>query len=206
MSLSALEVIWRPPPDLAGKMPMDIYRQHINKKFSQSHKTIRDLHSWTVANQQPFWLDLYSYLELIPPLPAGVKRAYDESLPMSSIPPFFEGLELNFAENVLENAKRHPKNIALIGLREGQDLDGPVEKVTWRALKEKVRKASNALRSCSVGKGDVVAALVSNSIEAVVLFLSTAAVGAVFTSISPDLGVEVRSTGGPPFCEMNRSL
>jgi hypothetical protein len=91
MSLSALEVIWRPPPDLAGKMPMDIYRQHINKKFSQSHKTIRDLHSWTVANQQPFWLDLYSYLELIPPLPAGVKRAYDESLPMSSIPPFFEG-------------------------------------------------------------------------------------------------------------------
>jgi acetoacetyl-CoA synthetase len=138
MSLSALEVIWRPPPDLASKMPMDIYRQHINKKFAQSHKTIRDLHSWTVANQQPFWLDLYSYLELIPPLPAGVKRAYDESLPMSSIPPFFEGLELNFAENVLENAKRHPKNIALIGLREGQDLDGPVEKVTWRALKEKV--------------------------------------------------------------------
>jgi acetoacetyl-CoA synthetase len=135
-----------------------------------------------------------------------VKRAYDESLPMSSIPPFFEGLELNFAENVLENAKRHPKNIALIGLREGQDLDGPVEKVTWRALKEKVRKASNALRSCSVGKGDVVAALVSNSIEAVVLFLSTAAVGAVFTSISPDLGVEVHSTGVPPFCEMTRPL
>jgi acyl-coenzyme A synthetase/AMP-(fatty) acid ligase len=74
----------------------------------------------------------------------------------------------------LENAKRHPKNVALLGLREGQDLDGEVERVTWRALEEKVRKASNALRSCSVGKVDVVAVLVSNSVEAVVLFLSSA--------------------------------
>lgn len=193
MSPVTPEIIWRPPLNLVGKVPMDIYRAHINRKFSQSLKTTQDLHSWSVANQQPFWLDLYRYLELIPPLPAGMTRAYDESRPMSSIPPFFGGLELNYAENVLENAKRHPKNVALIGLREGQDLEGPVEKVTWRALKERVRKASNALRSCSVGTGDVVAVLVSNSIEAVVLFLSAAAVGAVFTSISTDLGVEVRS-------------
>jgi acetoacetyl-CoA synthetase len=130
MSPATPEVIWRPPPDLIGKMPMDVYRQHINKKFSLSLKTTQELHSWTVANQQPFWLDVYSYLELVPPLPAGITRAYDESLPMSSIPPFFEGLELNYTENVLENAKRHPKNVALIGLREGQDLDGEVEKVT----------------------------------------------------------------------------
>jgi hypothetical protein len=38
---------------------------------------------------------------------------------MSSVPPFFEGLELNYVENALENAKRHPKNVALLGLREG---------------------------------------------------------------------------------------
>ena len=36
----------------------------------------------------------------------------------------------------------------------------------------------------------MVAALVSTSIEAVILFLSTASLGAVFSSISPDLGVE----------------
>jgi acyl-coenzyme A synthetase/AMP-(fatty) acid ligase len=60
-----------------------------------------------------------------------------------------------------------------------------------RAPREKIRKASNALRSCSVGKRDVVAALVSDSVEAVVLFLNSATVGAVFTSVSPDLGVEV---------------
>jgi hypothetical protein len=37
----------------------------------------------------------------------------------------------------------------------------------------------------------VVAALVSNSVETVVLFLSSATVGAVFTSVSTDLGVGV---------------
>jgi hypothetical protein len=128
MSPPLPELIWRPPPDLVGKMPMDIHRAQINKKFSQSLKKTQELHSWSVANQQPFWLDLYSYLELIPPLPAGMTRAYDDSRPMSSIPPFFQGLELNYTENVRENARRHPKNVALIGLREGQDLHGPVER------------------------------------------------------------------------------
>jgi acyl-coenzyme A synthetase/AMP-(fatty) acid ligase len=76
-------------------------------------------------------------------------------------------------------------------LTRGRDRDGEVERVTWWALKEKIRKASNALRSCSVGEGDVVAALVSHSAEAVVMFLSSVTAGAVFTSGSPDLGVEV---------------
>lgn len=185
------EVIWQPPPELAGKMPMDVYRRHINRNFSQSLSTTRELQAWTVANQQPFWIDLYTYLGLIPSLPAGMTQAYDDSLPMSSIPPWFEGVQLNYAENVLQNAERVPENVALIGLREGQDLDGEVEKVTWAALRERVGKVSAALRTRGIRKGDVVAAIVSNSIDAVVLFLSTAAVAAVFTSISPDLGAEV---------------
>jgi len=51
-----------------------------------------------------------------------------------------------------------------------------------------VRSAS--LRS-GVVAGDRIAALVSNSAWTVVLFLASASMGAVFTSISPDLGSEV---------------
>jgi len=50
-----------------------------------------------------------------------------------------------------------------------------------------VRSAS--LRS-GVVAGDRIAALVSNSAWTVVLFLASASMGAVFTSISPDLGSE----------------
>ena len=165
---------------------MDVYRYHINKKFNVTLNNSHALHQWTVENPQEFWLDLYSYLKLTPPLPPGMTKAYDESLPMSAVPPFYEGLELNYAENALEG--QDPNGLALIGLREAQDLDG--DHVTWGELKEKVRQVSSALRRTGVRKGDVVAALVSNSIAAIVLFLASATVGAVFTSIAPDLGTE----------------
>ncbi|KAI9709460.1 MAG: hypothetical protein M1820_003220 [Bogoriella megaspora] len=113
-------------------------------------------------------------------------KAYDEKLPMSSVPPFYQGVELNYAENALEGQDLN--GLALIGIREGEDLKG--ENVTWRQLKERVRRLSNALRIVGVRKEEVVAALVSNSVEAVVLFLASASIGAVFTSIAPDLGIE----------------
>ena len=101
---------------------MDVYRKHINNKFRCHLATTQELHSWTVAQPQVFWLDLYDYIQIIPPLPAGTKRAYDESIPISSIPPFFENVRLNFTENVLES--REPDATALIEIRKGGSLDG----------------------------------------------------------------------------------
>lgn len=180
---------WTPPE--AGSTPMDEYREHINSKFSQSLKNTKELQRWTIAHQQDFWLDLYSYLGLAPALLPTIKHAYDETLPMSSIPKFFEGLEINYAENVLFS-NSDPDAIALIGVREDQDLaeeDG--EKVTWAELREKVTVTASALTKHDIKQGDRVAALVSNSVWAVVLFLASASIGAIFTSINPDLGVEV---------------
>lgn len=188
------EILWRPPPEAKDQTPMDHYRKHVNQRFQRSFVRSPELQKWSVANPQAFWMDLYEYLGLVPSLPSHVTRAYDESAPMSSIPAFFEGLKLNYAENVLMNAARTPENVALIGLREGQDLGPEPEQLTWRQLRNEVRDVSSALRKQGVKEGDVVAALVGNTIKAVVLFLSTAAVGAVFTSISPDLGLEVSLT------------
>ena len=186
-----LEILWRPPPDLKGKTPIDLYRKHVNAKFAKSFTTTPELQKWTVEQPQSFWMDLYSYLELTPPLPAHVRQAYDEDAPMSSIPQFFTGLELNYTENVLLNSDKCPDNLALIDVREGQDLGPEPDQLTWQQLKEEIRRVSSALRNCGVQKNDVVAALMGNTMRAVVLFLSTAVLGAVFTSISPDLGLEV---------------
>lgn len=169
---------------------MDAYRRHINAKFHQELRTSHDLHAWSVANPQQFWLDVYDYIGIVPPLAPGMMHAYDASIPMSSVPEWFEGVRLNYAENVLVNADRDLEAVALIGIREGQDLDG--EKVTWKELRERVRILRSALLGIGVKEGERVAALVSTSIWAVVLFLASASMGAVFTSISPDLGIEVR--------------
>lgn len=135
---------------------------------------------------------MYSYLKLTPPLPPTIRKAYDEKVPISSVPKFFGGHRMNYAENVLF-ANPDDNAVALIGVREAQDLSKRDEEtVTWSQLREKVRIVASALRHHGIKEGDRVAALVANSVWAIVLFLASAAIGAIFSSINPDLGIEVR--------------
>ncbi|OQO12728.1 hypothetical protein B0A48_02192 [Cryoendolithus antarcticus] len=180
------ELLWT--PSAAGTSPMDEYRRHINDRFSQTIRSTQELVHWSCNEPQTFWTDLYDYLELVPSLPKSIKQAYDPKAPISSNPPFFEGHKINYAENALFS-NPDPEAIALIGLREGQSLDD-AERMTWAEFREQVRLVASALRRSSVGVGDRVAALVATSNWAMVLFHATAAVGAIFTSISPDLGLE----------------
>ncbi len=63
--------------------------------------------------------------------------------------------------------------------------------MTYKELAEHVRKCSNALRAIGVGVGDRVAGYVPNCIEAVVLMLAAASLGAIWSSASPDFGTTV---------------
>lgn len=185
---TTLEPIWRPTN--AGSTPLDAYRRHINKRCGQNLHGTRDLHRWSVENPHDFWISLYDYLGFTPRLPANITKAYDDTVPMSANPDFFPGLKMNYAENAIF-ANPDPEAIALVGLREGVDLsreDG--EQMTWRQFREQVRLTASALRHCGVKQGDRVAALVATSIWAMVIFHASAAIGAIFTSISPELGLE----------------
>jgi acetoacetyl-CoA synthetase len=185
---SAPTPLWT--PQLASKTPMDIYRRHVNQRYSESLKTTQDLQKWSVTSPHDFWIDLYSYLGLKPDLPSGMKKAYDDTVPMSSNPPFFPDTLMNYAENAMFS-NPDPDATALIGLREDTDLntsDGEI--LTWAQFREKVRLTASALLECGVKKGDRVGALVATSIWAMVLFHASASIGAIFTCISPDLGLE----------------
>lgn len=169
---------------------MDQYRRHINQKYSLSLQDTKQLQKWSVQDPQNFWIDLYTWLGLVPALPNDLKQAYDPKVPMSSNPKWFPGLQFNYAENAMFS---NPDDdaIALVGLRDDTDLsasDG--ETMTWKEFREQVRLTATALRRSGVKQGDRVAALVATSIWAMVLFHASASMGAIFTCISPDLGLE----------------
>lgn len=170
---------------------MNIYRAHINKKFNQQLRSSHDLHQWTVENLQYFWTDLHGYTGIIPSLPPTVTSAFDPSTPMEQVPKFFPRATVNYAENVVSG--RDLNKTALVGVRAGQDLSGEVW--TWGLLGENVRKARSALLQLGIEEGDRVAAIISNSVWSIGLFLATASIGAIWTSIAPDLGDEVCSEG-----------
>ncbi|KAI1981948.1 hypothetical protein LOZ53_000800 [Ophidiomyces ophidiicola] len=182
MSTESNKPLWVSPR--AGKHPIDDYRRHVNQKFRLSLKDSHQLHRWSVTKPHDFWVDLYKYVGIVPALPSHITRAYDDSVKLSDVPPFFEDVRLNYAENVLEG--KDLDAVALIGLREFDFLNG--ELVTWRQLKERVRAVRSALVRNGIKDGDRVAAIVSTSVWSIVIMLAAASMGAIFSSISPDMG------------------
>lgn len=111
---------------------------------------------------------------------------------------------MNFAENLLFPASIHDENkIAVIAANEVAR-----ETITWKQLRERVRKCSAALRKCGLKEGDRVAGsrnlqgfecivvnidmillgYVGNHANTLVAALSTSAIGAIWTATSPDVG------------------
>jgi acetoacetyl-CoA synthetase len=129
------------------------------------------------------------------------------------VPEWFPGARLNYAENLLY---RNDDGIACTA---GNEL-GVVEHYTFRQLREMVRKMAAAMRANGLEVGDRVAgeqrvlsslrgwltlngvaAIITNSITAVVVALATSSVGAIFSSTATDMGTQVSCRIFPMFID-----
>ncbi|KAJ6002542.1 acetoacetyl-synthase [Penicillium sp. IBT 35674x] len=167
------------------------FMKHVNKKHNLKLKTYDDLWEWSVHSDSlaKFWGEVCVFLQI---LPASVKAedvllARDSSgaseLPLYPPPKFFPSATFNLAHFILAN--RNHGQPAIHFVREG--VPG-VEEVSWGALEERTREAYDALVGYGIKAGDKVAVVMSNSVNAIVLCLATLAIGAVWSSSSPDLG------------------
>ena len=96
---------------------------------------------------------------------------------------FFQDSKLNYSENIL---KKKTNEIAIGFLSES----GYQEKITWNELYSKVCKLSAYFNKINLNAGDRVAGYVPNKIEAIVSFLACAKNGIIWSSCSPDFGVQ----------------
>jgi acetoacetyl-CoA synthetase len=94
---------------------------------------------------------------------------------------FFPEARLNYAENLLANPDDRP---AIIAHRD----DGTRRELSRAELHALVSRIAQALRAEGIAPGDRIAAIVSNDIEAIAVYLASAAVGAIWASCSPDFG------------------
>ncbi|KAF9769515.1 hypothetical protein IL306_013063 [Fusarium sp. DS 682] len=103
-------------------------------------------------------------------------------------PEWFPGARLNYTENLLSaGLAQHPDSIALSAC-----LEAGVNwrHLSWVQLRRRVEHYVSALEALGVTTGDRVAAVLINSLEAVVLLLAAGAIGAIFSSTAPDMGAE----------------
>ncbi len=100
-------------------------------------------------------------------------------------PGFFAGAKLNFAENLLFPTSDPDENSsAVIAATEVSR-----ERVSWKQLRDRVRHCTAAMRSAGIEKDDRVAGYLANHTNTLVAMLSTTAIGAIWTGVSPDTGV-----------------
>jgi acyl-coenzyme A synthetase/AMP-(fatty) acid ligase len=65
-----------------------------------------------------------------------------------------------------------------------------IENVTWKQLRSRVQRVYDSMLASGVQEGDRVAAVTSNSVDAIAICLAALAIGAIYSSASPDLGTK----------------
>lgn len=136
-------------------------------------------HHWTVENRAEFWDHAWNYLGVIGNRTGEVLINGDDFLASR----FFPQSTLNYAENML---RRHDDAPAILSLVES----GPVQSLSFRELRRKAIQFAAELQDRGVKQGDRIAGYLPNVPETVVAMLGTSAIGAIWSSCSPDFGYQ----------------
>ena len=168
--------LWKPDNQKKEDSLLRDFSKFINFKTSNNFKA---LWKWSIENPQIFWSKFWDYSKII-----GDKGK--ETILKNKVfnkTKFFSDSRLNYSENILKKKS----NLYAIGFL---SESGYEENITWNDLYNKVCKLSAYFKTLNLKKGDRVAAYVPNKIESIVSFLACAKNGIIWSSCSPDFGVQ----------------
>jgi len=138
-----------------------------------------DLHKWSIEYKNDFWKEIWKFTKIIGELKGKVYLHNKEFIKCK----FFEDSKINYTENCLS---KNNETDAIIFYSENNLR----KSITWKQLRAKVFKLSYFLKNNNVYKCDRIAAVLPNLPEAVVSFLATSQIGAIWTSCSSDFGAK----------------
>ena len=180
MSTPDRKPLWKPSRTRIAAANLTAFMRSATRRWGSEFADYEALHRWSVTHPEQFWTTLWDVAGVV------ADRRGERALVDANRMPgakWFPDARLNFAENLLRS---HDTSDALVFWGE--------DKVKGRAshaeLYRAVAQTAWALRDMGVTKGDRVAAYLPNVPAAVVAMLATASIGAIFSSASPDFGVQ----------------
>ena len=172
------DVLWQPSRDRVTRSQM--WRFMV--QMSERHGFDADwpsLHRWSVQHSGVFWQAMLDFAQIVPMRGADAVTIGQGMTDTQ----WFPGLQLNYAAHLL----RHDGQAVAI---DAEDERGRMRTLTRQQLRVQVARCAAALRAAGVVKGDRVAGFLPNIPEAVIAMAATASLGAVWSSCSPDFGVD----------------
>lgn len=175
------EPLWTPPADRVARSSMARFAEHLGRPLDTAA-----LHEWSVREPAAFWAEVWRWL--LPGLPLeGPALVGDEPFAIG----WFPDQRLNVAERILagdaaSGTSPGPDEVMLVAV----DERGRRRQLTRAEAVASAASVAAALRAEGVGPGDRVVAWLPNSIEAMLVMLGAASIGAVVSTCSPDFGAD----------------
>lgn len=172
------KLLWKPSPEQARKSQMHAFLTRVAQRHGIATEW-EALRRWSIEHRDQFWEELLEY--------AGVQASAPARTVMSGRgmlgTKWFDGMTLNYARHMLrfdddQDAILYTDELG----REGR--------LSHRELRAEVARCATALKAAGVKKGDRVGAFMPNVPETIIAMLAAASLGAIWSSCSPDFGVQ----------------
>ncbi|MDC0875676.1 acetoacetate--CoA ligase [Candidatus Pelagibacter sp.] len=172
--------LWQASLKQKKKSILFSFEKYISKKFNKNFNgNYQNILEWSIKSSPEFWSSFWDFSKI-----KGIKS--NQKIKKSKT--FYKNLflpnsKLNFAENLLSK-NNNDKAITFISENNFR------EERSWAELNENTLKIVNFFRQRGIKQKDRVVAYMPNTIETVEAFIATAAIGAIWSSCSPDFGVK----------------
>jgi acetoacetyl-CoA synthetase len=159
------------------------YREWLATEQGLRFATYEELWRWSTTELDAFWGSLWRWFDIESPTTPTAVLA-EARMPGAV---WFSGAQVNFARQALRHgdaahAAGHPAVVF-----QSERMPAPAE-LAWPELQRQVAVFAERLRAAGVQRGDRVCAIVPNRPEALVAFLASASLGAIWSICSPDMG------------------
>jgi acetoacetyl-CoA synthetase len=187
------EPLWTPSPEQVARANLTPFIDQV-RALGERTSGVTDfdsLYEWSIRDLELFWSEVRRFCGIVtgtqdPDVACErVLVGRDRMAPPDAElgPKWFVGTRLNFAENLLRHRDDREAVVFWNEL-------GAQRRLTYRQLFDEVGRTAAALRDMGIGVGDRVAAFMPNIPETVIAMLAATSIGAVWSSCSPDFGVD----------------
>jgi acetoacetyl-CoA synthetase len=172
------ELLWEPSAELIERSRLTGFRRWLEAERGLRFDDYDALWRWSVDDLDGFWGAIWEFFGVLAdgdPSPVLASR----EMPGAR---WFPDTSLNYTEHVF--AGKDDGETAILHASELRELG----ELSWGELRSQVAALAAALRGLGVERGDRVVAYLPNIPEAIVAFLASASIGAIWSSCSPDFG------------------
>ena len=173
------EKLWSPTHETVRNSLLSQFTNEVAGQGAGSFDDYDALHQWSVENPADFWAAYWDFAELKASQKGDIAVKDLDRFPGAS---WFPEAKLNYAENLLSTRS---SKTAFVSILE----NGERKSISYEELYLETNDLQSFLRA-HISIGDRVAGWLPNTIETAVAMLATSSLGGVWSSCSPDFGIE----------------